>query len=168
MLILGIDSGLVRTGISAMVDGRVVKVFTIAVEGDTKDTGPRYAYLRRSLAVAAGRIIAPIGQPALVAVELPDEDEGVDGLRPGHEKMDVAKLYGAYAVLFAESTRIWPAARVISVTPHQWKGPTTKELSERIVRAKHPEARCANSHEWDACGIASWAEPIAAASTGKS
>jgi hypothetical protein len=163
MLVIGLDPGLVRTGVAALRDGRVEKVFTIAVEGDPKDTGPRFSFLRRAFELASRRLIGPLGTPDLVALEIPDEDEGVDGVRPGHEKMDVAKLYGAYAVLYAEANRIWPSAQLVSVTPRQWKGPVPKGISERVVRAKYPAARCANSHEWDGVGISDWAWPIAAA-----
>lgn len=161
MLVLGIDVGLLRTGVAALVDGRIEKVFTIAVEGDPKDTGPRYAYLRQSLSIAAGRIIAVIGQPTLIALEIPDEDEGEDGLREGHEKMDVAKVYGAYAVLYAESSRLWPKAHLVSVTPAQWKGPYPKSLTVGRMRAKYPEAKAANQHEWDGVGIADWGWDVA-------
>lgn len=163
MLTIGIDVGLVKTGVAALVDGHVAKVFTISVEGDPKDTGPRYAYLRRALAVAAGRIIAGIGQPAVIALEIPDEDEGVDGIRDGHEKMDVAKVYGAYAVLYAEASRLWPKAHLVSVTPAQWKGPYPKALTVGILTAKYPKAPCQNGHEWDALGIADWAFDVALA-----
>jgi hypothetical protein len=161
MLVLGIDPGLLKTGVAALVDGWVKKVFTISVEGDPKDTGPRFACLRRSLAVAAHRLIMEIGQPVVIAVEIPDEDEGVDGIREGHEKMDVAKVYGAYAVLYAEASRLWPKTRLLSVTPRQWKGAYQKGLTERILGAKYPEARCANSHEWDALGLADWSSVLA-------
>jgi hypothetical protein len=161
VLVIGLDPGILRTGVVAINDGAVLKVCTIAVEGDPKDTGPRYAYLRRSLALVRGRLIPDI-IPQIVAVEIPDEDEGEDGLREGREKMDVAKLYGAYAVLYAESTRLWPTARVVSVTPSQWKGPYPKELTARRMEARYGR-KCSNQHEWDACGIADWAVPLAAA-----
>lgn len=166
MLVIGIDVGLVKTGVAALVDGHVAKVFTIAVEGDPKDTGPRYAYLRRSLAIAAGRILAVIGQPAVIALEIPDEDEGIDGIRDDHEKMSVAKVYGAYAVLYAEASRLWPKAHLVSVTPAQWKGPYPKELTERIISAKYKGAPCQNGHEWDALGIADWGHQVALARAG--
>lgn len=160
-MVLGIDVGLVRTGVVAVRDGQVLKAFTIVVEGDTKDTGPRYVKLREALALASGRVLGAFAPPRLVALEMPDEDEGEDGVREGHEKMSVAKLYAAYAVLYAEAVRLWPKAAVIGVTPRQWKGTYPKELTERIMAARHPEARCANTHEWDALGVADWALPLA-------
>ena len=157
MLVLGIDAGLVRTGIAALEGGRVIRVCTILVEGDTKNTGPRYSFLRRALEQVARNVIR--FAPALVAIDQPDEDEGVDGIREGHEKMDVAKLYGAYAVLFAEAERLWPKAKVVGVTPSQWKGPYPKELTARIVEGKYgPVAK--NGHEADAIAIADWAAPL--------
>jgi len=162
MMVLGIDVGLVRTGVAALRDGEVLKTFTIAVEGDTKDTGPRYVKLRESLSLAKTRLLAQYAPPVLVAVEIPDEDEGEDGLREGHEKMDVAKLYGAYAVLYAEAARLWPKARVLSVTPRQWKGNLPKAITARMTEVRYGVGP-ANSHEADAVMIADWGAQVARA-----
>ncbi len=167
MLVIGIDVGLVKTGVAAVRDGRVEKVFTITVDGDVKDTGPRYAKLRESLSFAKVRLLGTLPPPAVVAIEQPDEDEGQDGVREGHEKMDVMKLYGDFAVLYAESCRLWREARVIGVTPWQWKGPYPKGLTQRILAARYPEALCANEHEWDGLGLASWAFQVAQSLAGK-
>lgn len=162
MLVIGVDVGLVDTGVAVIANAQAVQAFTIGVEGDTQDTGPRYVYLRRALAIAAGRIIAPLGQPELIALEIPDEDEGVDGYREGHEKMHVAKLYGAYAVLYAEAARLWPKAHLVSVTPRQWKGSLGKKVTVRMMTAKYAITP-KNSHEADALGIADWARDVAIA-----
>jgi RNase H-fold protein (predicted Holliday junction resolvase) len=160
MLVLGIDAGLVRTGIAALEDGKIIRACTIVVEGDTKYTGPRYSFLRRALEQVALNVLKR-KQPAVVAIDQPDEDEGEDGIREGHEKMDVAKLYGAYAVLFAEAERLWPKTRVVGATPSQWKGPYPKGLTVGRMAFKYGGRAAANQHEWDAVALADWAEPLA-------
>jgi hypothetical protein len=158
-VVIGIDVGLLKTGVAALEDGKVLKVFTISVEGDVRDTGPRYVKLRESLAFANVRILSYFSPPAVIAIEQPDDDEG---LREGHDLMDVMKLYGAFAVTYAECARLWRQAHLVGVTPKQWKGAYPKELTARRLEVEYGQA-CANEHEWDALGIADWAVQVAKA-----
>lgn len=146
MQVLGIDIGLVNTGI-AIVNGEKVCRWrgTIKVEGE--GTGPRFAVLREAL----DEVFDRVEDPACVAIEEPPL-----AIWKGHGAESVLKLYGAFAVAYAEAVRHWPDVRIVGVTPDTWKGTLDKESTEGMLRGKYG-VECANDHEWDALGLADWA-----------
>ena len=152
MLVLGIDTGLVKTALAVIEEGVARTRLTISVEGDNEDTGPRYAKLRESLEMAARRVLKGIA-PAVVAVEQPEL-----GIRKGHDAASVLKLYGAFAVTYAECARLWPGAHIMGVRADTVK----KSLRAGIMRAKY-RVECHNSHEWDALWLSDYAWDIARA-----
>ena len=156
MLVLGIDVALANTGLAAIEDGRAVKWLTIKVEGDTEETGPRFVKLRESLELVAGRILKKKA-PAVVVIERPEH-----GVRQGRDPGNIMKLYGSFAVCYAECARLWPAAQLVGVEPQRWKGNYPKGLMEGMMRAKYG-VECANSDEWDALGLADYAWDLALA-----
>lgn len=155
MLVLGIDVALVDTGVAAIEDGKAVKWFTINVQGDAEDTGPRFAKLRESLTLAAARLLKRA--PAVVVIERPEH-----GVRPGRDVASILKLYGSFAVCYAECARLWPRAHLVGVEPMRWKGNYPKGLMEQMMRAKYG-VECVNHNEWDALGLADMAWDVALA-----
>lgn len=149
-LVLGLDVALRFTGVAAIQDGRVVWRATIKVEGDSDKTGPRFALLREALEKMFLR--QRVHAPAFVAIEQPDLN-----LRKGRKPGDIMKLYGAFAVCYAECQRLWPSTKVKGVTPRQWKGNLQKDLTMRMMTAKYGVESFANDHEADALGIADYA-----------
>lgn len=156
MLVLGIDVSLVNTGVAAIEDGRAVKWFTINVEGDPEDTGPRFAKLREAITLAAVRVLKGKA-PSIVVIERPEH-----GIRAGRDAGSILKLYGSFAVCYAECSRLWPKARLVGVEPQRWKGNYPKGLTEGMMRAKY-RVECANDHEWDGLGLADYAWDLAMA-----
>ena len=152
--VVGIDPGIVAAGVAQIVDGRAGWRATIRVEGDPEETGPRYVKLREGLAALVKRL-RDKREPMVVAVEQPEL-----GIRKGHGVEAILKLYGAFAVLFAEASRLWPRARVMGVDARRWKGNYGKDLMARMMRAKY-RVECGNEHEWDALGLADWAWDMA-------
>jgi hypothetical protein len=148
--VLGIDVALLNTGVAEIRDGKATWRSTITVEGEPTVTGPRFAVLRRAFEKLVSRTLRN-DPPAVVAVEEPEL-----GIRKGHGVEAVLKLYGAFAVIFAEATRLWPRSRVIGVMPKQWKGHLSKDMTASIMRAKY-KVECDTSHAWDALGIADYA-----------
>jgi len=155
VLVLGIDTGLVRTAIAIVKDQKCLWRGTIHVEGE--DTGPRFAVLREALDEVFNRV----DNPACVAIEEPPLV-----IFHGHAAGSVLKLYGSFAVAYAEAVRHWPDTHIIGVTPDMWKGTLDKESTETTLRAKY-KVECANDHEWDALGLADWAWTTAEAFRGK-
>jgi hypothetical protein len=84
------------------------------------------------------------------------------GIRKDHDAASVLKLYGAFAVTYAECARLWPQAHLMGVLPAQWKGSMKKSLTAGIMRAKY-RVECRNEHEWDALGLADYAWDVARA-----
>lgn len=156
MLVLGIDVALKNTGLAAIEDGRAVKWLTIRVEGDTEETGPRFMKLRESLEVVALRLFKK-KTPAVVVIERPEH-----GVREGRGAGNIMKLYGSFAVCYAECGRLWPEAQLVGVEPQRWKGNYPKGLMEGMMRAKY-RVECANSDEWDALGLADYGWDLALA-----
>lgn len=153
---MGIDTGLRNTGLAVLGGQRqYLWAGTIEVEGDSERTGPRYGVLRRALQEAFGgdgRLPrAADHTPDLVAIEQPELE-----IWKGREAASVMKLYAAFAVTFAECERLWPRAYVVGVTPAQWKGTTSKAITESFMRSRYPGAKATTSHEWDALGLADW------------
>lgn len=153
MIAVGIDASLVDTGVAVIRDGKVILKSTIHVEGDKDATGPRYALLRRSLETLFTKRLRVA--PDIVAVEQPEHTlrkfHGVSR-NPGA----IFKLYGAFAVCYAECQRLWPKTKCIGVLPISWKGTTSKELTASIIRARYGVV-CATEHETDALGLADFA-----------
>jgi Holliday junction resolvasome RuvABC endonuclease subunit len=146
MQVLGIDISLVNTGIAVIGnDHQCLWRGTINVEGE--GTGPRFAVLREALDEVFNRV----QDPACVAIEEPPLV-----IFPGRDAGSILKLYGAFAVAYAEVVRHWPETRVCGVTPEQWKGHLDKGTSQSVLRAKY-KVDCANNHEYDALGLADWA-----------
>jgi hypothetical protein len=157
VLVLGIDVALKNTGLAAIEDGRAVKWLTIKVEGDAEETGPRFMKLRESLEVVALRLFKK-KTPAVVVIERPEH-----GVREGRGAGNIMKLYGSFAVCYAECGRLWPEAQLVGVEPLRWKGNYPKELWARMMRAKYPNADCANNDEFDALGLADYGWDLALA-----
>lgn len=158
VVVLGIDVGLVDTGLAALADGRPVWKSTIHVEGDAEDTGPRFALLRECLERLLTERIR--SAPAMVAIEQPEHGLRVrkwKGKKYGTDPSSIMKLYGAFAVVYAEVARLWPKARVEGVTPQTWKGSLQKHLTASILGAKYNIRTFHNDHEADALGLADWA-----------
>jgi hypothetical protein len=156
MLVLGIDVALTNTGLAAIEDGRAVKWLTIKVEGDAEETGPRFAKLRESLELVAASILKK-KSPVVVVIERPEH-----GLRAGRDPGNIMKLYGSFAVCYAECARLWPKAQISGIEPQRWKGNYPKGLTEGMMRAKY-RVECANADEWDALGLADYAWDLALA-----
>jgi len=156
MLVLGIDVALTDTGLAAIEDGRAVKWLTISVEGDAEETGPRFAKLRESLELVAVRIFKKKA-PGIVVIERPEH-----GIREGRDPGSILKLYGSFAVCYAECARLWPKARLVGIEPQRWKGNYPKGLMERMMRAKY-RVECDNHNEWDGLGLADYAWDLALA-----
>jgi Holliday junction resolvasome RuvABC endonuclease subunit len=157
MLVLGIDVALTKTGLAAIEDSRAVRWLTINVEGDAEDTGPRFAKLREAIELVSVRILKK-KSPAVVVIERPEH-----GLREGRGAGAIMKLYGSFAVAYAECARLWPKAQLVGVEPMRWKGNLSKELWGRMMRAKYPNADCANNDEVDALGLANYGWDLALA-----
>lgn len=155
-MVVGIDVALVNTGIAVIEDAKAVRWLTIKVEGDEEDTGPRFTKLRESLEVVAVRLLKRKA-PSVVVIEKPEH-----GIRQGRDVASILKLYGSFAVCFAECARLWPRAHLVGVEPMRWKGNYPKGLIEGIMRAKY-RVECANDHEWDALGLADMAWDVALA-----
>jgi hypothetical protein len=155
LIVLGIDTGLVRTAVAIIRDGKCLWRGTIHVEGD--DTGPRFAVLREAL----DEVLNRVDNPECVAIEEPELE-----IWRGRGASSVLKLYGAFAVAYAEVVRHWPDSRVCGVFPETWKGTLDKDSTEATLRAKY-KVECANDHEWDALGLADWALKTAEAFRGK-
>lgn len=147
---LGLDVALRFTGAAAIQDGRVAWRATIKVEGDSDITGPRFVMLREALEKLFQR--QRVRAPAFVAIEQPDLN-----IRKGRKPGDIMKLYGAFAVCYAECRRLWPAAKVEGVTVARWKGSLQKSLTMRMMASKYGIERFANDHEADALGLADYA-----------
>lgn len=153
---LGIDTGL-NTAIAAMDGdrptsrgGRAAVVALRTVPHPKGDLPVQYAALRRGIQVAVGGL-----RPDVIAVEQPE-----DAVRKGRTARAVLVLFGAFAVACAELGRIFPRIPIIGVTPGQWKGGMTKMETQRILQLRHPDAKPANEHEWDALGVADWLADI--------
>jgi Holliday junction resolvasome RuvABC endonuclease subunit len=156
VVVLGIDTGLVKTAIAVVsAPGKCLWRGTITVDGD--GTGPRFAVLREALDEVFNRVDGP----ACVAIEEPPLV-----IFHGHAAGSVLKLYGSFAVAYAEAVRHWPEVHIVGVTPDMWKGTLDKESTETTLRAKY-KIECANDHEWDALGLADWAWDTAEAFRGK-
>lgn len=154
MLVVGIDAALVDTGVAVIRDSKIVLCSTIHVEGDKDSTGPRYALLRRCLETLFEKRIRVV--PDAIAIEQPEHTlrkRGGAGTNPGN----ILKLYGAFAVCYAECARLFPKTKVWGVMPLSWKGSLGKEVSARIMTARYGMRYFKNSHEADAVGVASWA-----------
>lgn len=152
MLVIGVDTGLTHTALAALDGGKATWRGTIAVEGD--ETGPRYAVLRQALERFVRRVNA---RPDFVGIEEPEL-----GVREGHEIEHVLKLYGSFAVTFAELARLWPRATIRGILANRWKGTVAKKTTAGMMRAKY-KIECRNAHEWDALGIADYSWDIARA-----
>lgn len=161
LTVVGIDPGLLQAGVAQIADGRAGWRATIRVEGDPEETGPRYVKLRQALTTLWRRMRDKCGvnaiEPAVVVVEQPEL-----GIRRGHNAEAVLKLYGAFAVLFAEAARLWPRARVVGVDARHWKGNYPKSLTAGMMRAKYG-VECRSTHEWDALALADLAWEMAGA-----
>ena len=155
MVVIGIDVALTETGVAAIEDGRKVWMSTIKVEGDPNDTGPRYALLRSSLEKLFGRM--RISAPDAVAIEQPELAIRKDGKGRPRSTGAILKLYGAFAVCYAECRRLWPKAIIEGVTPQGWKGTLSKELTARMMASKYGVTEFENDHEGDALGLADYA-----------
>lgn len=153
ILVVGVDVALRQSGVAAIKDRRLAWRSTIKVEGDKQDTGPRYAILRRSLEALFGRM--RLRSPALIVIEQPEH-----GIRAGHEPESVMKLYGAFAVCYAECCRLYPRATVRGVTPREWKGNLQKDLTARMMASKY-DTEFNNYDEADAVGLADYAWDLA-------
>jgi Holliday junction resolvasome RuvABC endonuclease subunit len=149
---VGIDTGLVATGIAVIRDGVAKTRCTINVEGDVSDTGPRYVKLREGLETVAVRILRRV-IPAVVAIEQPEL-----GIRKGHDAGNVMKLYGAFAVTYSECARLWKKAHIMGVPADT----VTKSLRARIMRAKY-RVEFQDSHQADALWLADYAWDVARA-----
>lgn len=159
MLVIGVDAALVNTGVAAIQDGKATWRATVKVQGDPEDTGPRFAELRRGFETLVRRMFGRAEElPAVVMVEQPEH-----GVREGHDVGAILKLYGAFAVVYAESVRLFPEARVIGVTPEVWKGRMGKDLTARIMACKYGVKRFANLDEADALALADYAWDVAVA-----
>jgi hypothetical protein len=147
MLVVGLDVGLVHTAIAVVVgEKNCLWRATINVEGDR--TGPRYSVLREALEKSFAHVHET---PRVVSIEEPELE-----IYPGRQAGSILKLYGAFAVAFAEAERVWPEANVMGVRPAQWKGTAKKQGTQGWLRARY-EIECGNEHEWDALGLADWA-----------
>jgi len=155
MLVVGIDVALVNTGVAAIEDGRATKWCTINVEGSPDDTGPRFVKLRESLSLVAVRILKKA--PDLVVIERPEH-----GIRDDRDAGNIMKLYGSFAVAYAETVRLWPRAEIMGVEPMSWKGTLGKGMTARLMQLRY-KIDCANDHEWDAVGLADYGWELAAA-----
>lgn len=158
MLVMGIDVALVNTGVAVIEDGVSTWRATIKVVGHTEDTGPRYAALRKSLEKLLTRVRRT---PTIVAVEQPEHALRRHKLKGRNVRVSVdpgaiMKLYGAFAVAYAECRRLWPRADVMGVLPARWKGNFGKDITWRMMAAKY-KVECANEHEADALGLADFA-----------
>ena len=131
-----------------------MKWLTINVEGDAEDTGPRFVKLRESLEVVAVRILKR-KHPDIVVIERPEH-----GLRTGRDPGNIMKLYGSFAVAYAEFSRLWPKAHLVGIEPQRWKGNYPKGLTEGMMRAKY-RVECANDNEWDGLGLADYGWDLA-------
>lgn len=153
-MVVGIDAALVDTGVAVIRDSKVVLCSTIHVEGDKDSTGPRYALLRRCLERLFRERVKVV--PDAIAIEQPEHTlrkfHGVSR-NPGA----ILKLYGSFAVCFAECARLFPKTKVWGVMPLSWKGSLGKEVSARIVMARYGVCEFNNDHEADAVGVADWA-----------
>lgn len=148
-IVIGIDCGLRHTGLYAIVNGKATWRNTISVEGDKDDTGPRFTVLR----IALEKLLAPMKiRPEIVAIEQPEL-----GIRKGHAPGAILKLYAAFAITYAEVSRIWPHADIHGVEPRAWKGNLKKSLTSQWMASKYGIKRFPNSHEADALGLADWA-----------
>jgi hypothetical protein len=158
MLVIGIDAALVNTGVAAIEDGCATWRSTIVVEGDTEDTGPRYALLRAALEKLARRVkVAPV----MVVIEQPEHTLRVrryKGKTYETDPANILKLYGGFAVVFAESSRLWPKAEIKGVRADT----VSKALRAGIMRAKY-RIECKDSHQWDALWLADRAWDLAVA-----
>jgi hypothetical protein len=147
MLVVGLDVGLVHAAIAVVVgDNHCLWRASIKVEGD--GTGPRYSVLREALEKSFAHVHET---PRVIAIEEPELF-----IYKGRDAASILKLYGAFAVSFAEAERVWPDAKVIGVTPAQWKGTAKKKGTQGVLRSQY-EIECGNEHEWDALGLADWA-----------
>lgn len=155
MLVLGIDVALRRTGVAAIEDGKAKWRATVDVEGDPEETGPRFVELRRAIEKLLGRL-SPA--PDVVAIEQPEH-----AIRGNRDAGNIMKLYGAFAVAFAECARLWPRARICGVKPEQWKGHLDKRTTATMMRCKYNVKEFANLDEADALSIADWAWDVAVA-----
>lgn len=152
MLVIGVDPALTHTALAALEDGKATWRGTIYIEG--VEIGPRYAILRSGLEKFVRRVKA---RPDFVGIEEPELS-----VRDGHEVEHVLKLYGAFAVTFAELTRLWPHAEIRGILANRWKGTVAKKTTAGMMRAKY-KIECKNSHEWDALGIADYSWDLALA-----
>ena len=152
MLVIGVDVGLLHTALAVIEEGAVGRRCTINVEGDTEDVGPRFVKLREGLETVSKRVLKGIA-PAVISIEQPEL-----GIRKGHDAGSVLKLYGAFAVCYAECARLWPKAHVMGVLADTVRKP----LRAGIMRAKY-RVECPNSHVWDAIWQADLAWDIARA-----
>lgn len=150
MLVIGIDVSLTRTGVAAIREGKAAWFSTISVPKEDFDTGPRYGALREGLQRLFERMVKE--PPDVVAIEQPELN-----VRKGRGVEAILKLYGAFAVAFAECQRLWPTAKVVGVTPRGWKGNLEKGLTARIMAAKYRIDSFENDHEADGLGLADWA-----------
>ena len=96
-------------------------------------------------------------RPDFVGIEEPEL-----GVREGHEIAHVLKLYGSFAVCYAELARLWPGATLRGILPEKWKGSVAKKTTAGMMRAKY-KIECKNAHEWDALGIADYSWDLARA-----
>lgn len=159
-IVIGIDVALKQSGVVLIEDGKYGWSATVKVEGDTEDTGPRYAMLR----LALERLFQKkgIGYADVIAIEQPEHalrQRKIKGrnVRVSADPGNIMKLYGAFAVAYAECARLFPGAEVMGVLPERWKGNLKKHLTASIFAAKYDIRQFANWDEADALGIADFA-----------
>lgn len=150
MHVLGIDVALLNTGVAEIRDGRCTWRSTIKVEGE--GTGPRFSVLRRGFERLATRVLKN-DPPSIVAVEEPEL-----GIRKGHTAEAILKLYGAFAVIYAECCRLWPKAQVMGMKPDSLQKSTRAGIMRAIYKIE-----CRDSHQADALMLAHFAWEIAVA-----
>jgi len=154
MIVLGIDAALTQTGVAVIEDGKAKWWATLSVEGEPDEPGPRYVKLREGIAHVHLRFLRD-KRVDVIVIEKPE-----DGIREGHEAGHILKLFGAFAVVYAECARLWKHAHLIAVEPAKWKGPYGKNLTAGMMRAKYG-VECANDNEWDALGLCDYGIGIA-------
>ncbi len=147
MRLLAVDPGLKCTGVAVFEGSRLVRGFVVRGprDGDTAD---------RARAVASG-VLEKVPAVDRVIYEWPQV------YRFGRGKGDPNDLLALVAIGSAVAA-LYPAARVESVKPAEWKGQRAKEAMRGVIVTRLDPSEqelltWAGHDTWDAVGIGLWA-----------
>lgn len=149
MLVVGIDPGAINTGL-AWVEGEKTPIRAHVETIICTNTFPsRYMVFREKLE----QFLSSVPEdPAAIAIEEPVKD-----LNPRmdlNDQSSVIHMNGIYAIVAAESTRMWPKAQLFAWNPKLWRKQFEDKKLVTARMARKYNLRFTSDDESDAMGIA--------------